>query len=521
VVLPCLQQGMTLYPQLQSPHRKLVVKQTFLEVECRSVSTDSNEEISFSRRRASSDSKLFENRGICDEDELMQPHAIERLPLSRLLLANIEDLGHGEELVLTGLTDDSADEAETQSTNTSAAEEMNERSFCSSGSDASKVQDEVTSRHHCVTAGDSAPEDKDNTPPGAIARLLAQNAELIKENELLKQQCLQVVKECRHGLDDSTPKCWPDIGAACKVDTTILQGQVVPEHQMQRKPQISPVGSGGSAPVPTMPLGGVMQQCIWLPWCGAQQMEPRMQVVVASSTRDRVAQPGTAIGTPMVSGNVSLQNQQTPEEVADRPESRAARAMQLFAKHAAVVAATKSVLELHARAPCIPSETSETSVPEDKEASPGTCPPDLPTSVMLRNLPNNYSKSMLLSLIDSEGFRSLYDFVYLPVDFTTKACLGYAFINLVDHDTAERFLKAFKGFNNWIIPSRKVCSCTWNTPHQGLEAQIERYRNSPVMHEAVPVEYKPVLFKDGIAQRFPPPNKKIRAPRNRPRQLNR
>merc|ERR1719163_748335 len=34
-------------------------------------------------------------------------------------------------------------------------------------------------------------------------------------------------------------------------------------------------------------------------------------------------------------------------------------------------------------------------------------------TVMLRNLPNNYTRAMLLKLIDSEGFGGKYDFVYL------------------------------------------------------------------------------------------------------------
>ena len=32
----------------------------------------------------------------------------------------------------------------------------------------------------------------------------------------------------------------------------------------------------------------------------------------------------------------------------------------------------------------------------------------------------------------------------------------------------------------------------WSHPYQGLDAHIERYRNSPVMHEDVPDEYKPM-----------------------------
>ena len=51
--------------------------------------------------------------------------------------------------------------------------------------------------------------------------------------------------------------------------------------------------------------------------------------------------------------------------------------------------------------------------------------------MMLRNLPNNYTRDMFLSLLDEEGLSELYDFVYLPMDFCRDANLGYAFVNLV------------------------------------------------------------------------------------------
>jgi len=139
------------------------------------------------------------------------------------------------------------------------------------------------------------------------------------------------------------------------------------------------------------------------------------------------------------------------------------------------------------------------------------------TTVMLRNLPNNYTRDMLLELIDSLGFQGQYDFLYLPIDFQTQACLGYAFVNMVDSGIVPAFWRAFDGFSNWSLPSRKVCYISWSGPHQGLEAHIDRYRNSPVMHPDVGEECKPLIFKDGIRVIFPPPTKSIRPPRVRKR----
>merc|ERR1712039_631336 len=53
------------------------------------------------------------------------------------------------------------------------------------------------------------------------------------------------------------------------------------------------------------------------------------------------------------------------------------------------------------------------------------------TTIMLRNLPNDYSRQMLLDLLDENGFQSSYDFVYLPMDVKRKVGLGYAFVNML------------------------------------------------------------------------------------------
>lgn len=58
----------------------------------------------------------------------------------------------------------------------------------------------------------------------------------------------------------------------------------------------------------------------------------------------------------------------------------------------------------------------------------------------------------------------------------------------------------FDGFERWALPTAKVgtvavslqlkivpcqvCQVGWSGPHQGFEAHVERYRNSPVMHRS-------------------------------------
>lgn len=140
---------------------------------------------------------------------------------------------------------------------------------------------------------------------------------------------------------------------------------------------------------------------------------------------------------------------------------------------------------------------------------------EMRTTVMLRNLPNNYARAMVLNMLDEEGFKGEFNFFYLPIDFKSCACLGYAFVNLVDPSVVPRFWRTFSGYSRWALPSRKACGVSWSGPHQGLEAHVERYRNSPVMHPSVADECKPVIFQAGQRVPFPPPLKMPRAPRVR------
>jgi len=144
-----------------------------------------------------------------------------------------------------------------------------------------------------------------------------------------------------------------------------------------------------------------------------------------------------------------------------------------------------------------------------------TAPQAAPTTLMLRNLPVEYDRTMLLELFDSEGFAGLYDFVYLPADFRKSGCFGYCFINFVTPAAAEGFRQHFQGFSRWAFLSDRMAEVSVSDPLQGLEAHIERYRDSPLMHESVPDVYKPVLLANGERIAFPPPTKKLKAPRMR------
>lgn len=84
-------------------------------------------------------------------------------------------------------------------------------------------------------------------------------------------------------------------------------------------------------------------------------------------------------------------------------------------------------------------------------------------TVILRNIPNKYDEIMLVEQFNASGFStdSHIRYVYTPKDGTNNCNLGYAFVDLVNHDEAVRFTSVYEGFRLPSSKSRKVCSANW------------------------------------------------------------
>lgn len=159
--------------------------------------------------------------------------------------------------------------------------------------------------------------------------------------------------------------------------------------------------------------------------------------------------------------------------------------------------------------------SDEAEMEEHAPVLPSAKPQQSSTTVMMSNIPADYTRDMLVTLMNDEGFYAKYDFLYLPIDFTTKFSNGYAFINFVTPVEAQRFQDHFKGFSQWAVASDQVCDVRWGNALQGIAAHVDRYRSSPVMHEDMPDECRPAVFSGGVRAPFPPPLKRIRPPRIR------
>ncbi|CAK0864701.1 unnamed protein product [Prorocentrum cordatum] len=60
-------------------------------------------------------------------------------------------------------------------------------------------------------------------------------------------------------------------------------------------------------------------------------------------------------------------------------------------------------------------------------------------TLYVQGIPAECTKSQLMAWINSFGFAGTYDYLYLPRCLRTQKSKGYAFINFVDSETAQRF----------------------------------------------------------------------------------
>lgn len=105
---------------------------------------------------------------------------------------------------------------------------------------------------------------------------------------------------------------------------------------------------------------------------------------------------------------------------------------------------------------------------------------DVRTTVMIRNLPNNWTCDDMKDVLDRVSF-GMYDFAYLRIDFQRNMNVGYGFVNFTDANAIIPFCKAYqhKDWQPQMVPSKRG-QISYATV-QGLDCLIEKFRNSAIM----------------------------------------
>ncbi|XVE67038.1 hypothetical protein DITRI_Ditri08aG0128200 [Diplodiscus trichospermus] len=138
------------------------------------------------------------------------------------------------------------------------------------------------------------------------------------------------------------------------------------------------------------------------------------------------------------------------------------------------------------------------------------------TTVMIRNIPNRYTREMLKDLldqhcmlanreagsrnacVDEEPLLSAFDFLYLPIDFVTKSNKGYAFVNFTNPGAARKFFHAWHDKHWGCFKSNKICEI-YCAKLQGMEQLLKHFE----MMEFPSQDFQPLSFnpaRDGSMQ---------------------
>jgi len=139
------------------------------------------------------------------------------------------------------------------------------------------------------------------------------------------------------------------------------------------------------------------------------------------------------------------------------------------------------------------------SMDSASQMAPGAARASLYTTVMLRNIPNRYTRDMLVEKLSATNGACI-DFLYLPIDFTSKCNVGYAFINFREAAFAKDFTSEFHGKQSQeVLPgfgSSKTCEVSYARV-QGLEANMENLRDEKFIEKLrEKSEWQPLFYDE-------------------------
>jgi RNA recognition motif-containing protein len=125
------------------------------------------------------------------------------------------------------------------------------------------------------------------------------------------------------------------------------------------------------------------------------------------------------------------------------------------------------------------------------------------TTLQISGLSLDCTRSQLLELLALAGLQHACNFIYVPVEFkNVQRGFGYGFANFTTPDAALHAKQSLA-----VHGLEANFSAT-----QGLSSLISRFRNSSVMHPAVPDLARPAVFNFGLRVAFPAPTRAIKAP---------
>ena len=112
---------------------------------------------------------------------------------------------------------------------------------------------------------------------------------------------------------------------------------------------------------------------------------------------------------------------------------------------------------------------------------------DRRTTIMIKNIPNKFTRKMLLDIIN-QNFKGTYDLFILPTDSNGYKNFGYSFINFACCYYIPYFYFLFNG-KKWLnTNSQKVCEITYSKI-QGRNNLLAHYSNKIIFQNVDVIKY--------------------------------
>jgi len=105
----------------------------------------------------------------------------------------------------------------------------------------------------------------------------------------------------------------------------------------------------------------------------------------------------------------------------------------------------------------------------------GGLPEGKVTTLMIRNIPAQFTMWQFVDEINNQGFKGLYDYYYQPVDYQTRTQRAFAFVNFVSPDIANFFKIRFNGKRLGPFQWEDEPIIVLPALEQGLEANTVSY----------------------------------------------
>lgn len=115
-------------------------------------------------------------------------------------------------------------------------------------------------------------------------------------------------------------------------------------------------------------------------------------------------------------------------------------------------------------------------------------------TVMVRQLPRQYTQRMLLQEVIRRGFEGLFDFLYLPYDFKKGINVGYGFVNFTEPEYALQFRDSLDGqFLDKYMRMKGKAVRVHPAQVQGYEANYRHFAHTKTGQKQDPA-FSPLFF---------------------------